>query len=72
MPNMMIRSDVEMSPSPFRSYMALALVTGCMKNDSKFNKSLKVMIEMFGLLRGRSLTRKRTPLSARITHKRSK
>ena len=48
----MIRSDVEMSPSPFRSYMALALVTGCMKNDSKFNKSLNVMIDVFGLLTG--------------------
>ena len=49
---MMIRSDVEMSPSPFRSYMALALVTGCMKNDSKFNKSLSVIIDVFGPLTG--------------------
>jgi len=41
---MMMMSDVEMIPSAFRSYIALALVTGCMKYVSKFNRSMSVMV----------------------------
>ena len=43
MPNIMMRSDVEIMPSALKSYMALALVTGCIKYESKVNKSLRVM-----------------------------
>ena len=43
MPNIMMRSDVEIMPSALKSYMALALVTGCIKYVSKVNRSLRVM-----------------------------